>query len=87
MIIVDYYFAFLTVVVICLKRGANDLHVVQLMPLPPIMASFLALLKSRIVYLLPFWCRLNQVVLEKRPLNRCNSSSSSLLLRGCKVLL
>jgi len=21
--------------VICLKRGANDLHVVQLMPLPP----------------------------------------------------
>ena len=24
-----------------------------------------------------FWCRLTQVVLEKRPLNRCSSSSSS----------
>jgi len=27
---------------------------------------------------LPFWCRLTQVVLEKRPLNRCSSSSSSI---------
>jgi len=35
---------------------------VQLMQAPP-----LASLKSRIV--LPFWCRLTQVVLEKRPLN------------------
>ena len=25
---------------------------------------------------LPFWCRLTQVVLEKRPLNGCSSSSS-----------
>ena len=26
---------------------------------------------------LPFWCRLTQVVLEKRPLNGCSSSSAS----------
>jgi len=32
---------------------------------------FLASLKSRMV--LPFWCRLTQVVLEKRPLNGCLS--------------
>jgi len=38
-----------TGVVICLQRGANDLHMVQLMPLPPII-SF-ASLKSRMVYL------------------------------------
>ena len=31
--------------------------------------------KSRLV--LPFWYRLTQVVLEKRPLNGCSSSSSS----------
>ena len=47
--------------VICLERGANDLHVVQLMPLPP---TSLATVKSRMVYL--------SGVLEKRPLNRCN---------------
>jgi len=33
------------------------------------------LIKSRLV--LPFWYRLTQVVLEKRPLNGCSSSSSS----------
>ena len=27
---------------------------------------------------LPFWCRFTQVVLEKRPLNGCSSSSSNL---------
>jgi len=26
--------------VICLERGANDLHMVQLMPLPPIISCF-----------------------------------------------
>jgi len=26
---------------------------------------------------LPFWCQLTQIVLEKRPLNKCSSSSSS----------
>ena len=35
--------------VICLKRGADDLHMVQLMPLPP--PSSLAPVKSRMVYL------------------------------------
>jgi len=46
--------------VICLLRGANDLQMVQLMPLPP--PSSFASLKSRLFYF--FWCRLTQVVLE-----------------------
>ena len=37
--------------------------------------SSLASFKSRLV--VPFWYRLIQVVLEKRPLNCCSSSSSS----------
>jgi len=45
-------------------------------PYGPIKApSSLASFKSRVV--LPFWFWLTQVVLEKRPLNRCSSSSSS----------
>jgi len=48
--------------VICLKSAANDLHMAQLMPLPP-----RASLKSRLV--LPFWCRISGFVMEKRPLN------------------
>ena len=58
--------------VICLERGANDLHTVRLMPMP--VSSSLASVKSRMV--LPFWCRLIQVVLEKRLLNGCSSTSS-----------
>ena len=27
--------------VICLERGANDLHIVQLMPLPPLVSCFI----------------------------------------------
>jgi len=54
-----------TGLVICLERGA-DLHMAQLMPLP----LSLAPVKSRLV--LPFWYRLTQVVLEKRPLNGCS---------------
>jgi len=46
---------------------------VQLMPLHPKTPLSLASFKSRLV--LPFWYRLTQVVLEKRPLNRCSSSS------------
>jgi len=42
---------------------------VQLMPLHPQTPSSLASSKSRLV--LPFWYRLTQVVLEKRPLNGC----------------
>ena len=59
--------------VMCLEQGADFLHMVQLMPLHPETPSSLASLKSRLVLL--FWCRLTQVVLEKRPLNGCSSSS------------
>jgi len=34
---------------------------------------------SKIQIGLPFWCRLTQVVVEKRPLNGCSSSSSSIV--------
>jgi len=51
-------------VVISLERSANDLHMVQLIPLPP---HYLASLQSRMV--LPFSYRHTQVVLEKRWLN------------------
>ena len=57
--------------VICLEKGADCLHMVQLMPLHPKNPSSPASFKSRLV--LPFWYRLTQVVLEKRPLNRCSS--------------
>ena len=64
--------------VFCLQLGADCLHMVQLMPLHPETPSSLAPFKSRLV--LPFWCRFTQVVLEKRPLNRCSSCRSILLL-------
>ena len=38
-----------------------------------------ASVKSRLV--LPFWCRLTQVILEKRSLNGCSSSSSFMELK------
>jgi len=53
-----------------LERGADCLHMVQLMPLLPITLSSLASFKSRLV--LSFWYRLTQVVLERRPLNEYN---------------
>ena len=56
--------------VIYLERGADCLHMVQLMPLLSKTPSSLASCKSRLV--LPFWYRLTQVVLEKRLLNRCS---------------
>ena len=62
-------------VVICLERDANCLRVVQLMPQHPETLYSLASFKSGLVLL--FWYRLTQVFLEKRPLNRCSSSSSS----------
>ena len=52
--------------VICLERGANDLHMVQLMPLPP-----RHLLLQQNLEWLSFWYQPIQVVLEKRPLNGC----------------
>jgi len=57
-------------VVSVLERGAACLHMVQLMPSHPKTPSSLASFKSRLV--LPFWYRLTQVVLDKRPLNGCN---------------
>jgi len=63
-------------VVICLQRGADCLHMVQLIPLHPKIPSSLASLKSTLV--LPFWYRFTQAVLEKRPLNGCNSSNIKL---------
>jgi len=62
-------------VVICLQRGADCLHMVQLMPLHPQTPSSLASFKSRLV--LSFWYQLTWVVLEKRPLNGCSGSGSS----------
>ena len=59
-------------VVICLDRGADCLHMVQLMPLHPKTPSSLASFKSRLV--LPFWHWLTQIIWEKRPLNGCSSS-------------
>ena len=61
--------------VICLERGADYLHTVQLVahiPEPHYLLPHL----NRLV--LPFWYQLTQVVLEKRPLNGCSSSSRSL---------
>ena len=60
------------VVVMCLERGADCLHVVQLMPLHPRTPESLASFKSRLV--LPFCYWLTQVVLGKRPWNGCSSS-------------
>ena len=50
--------------VICLKQSTNDLHMVQLMPLPSHHLCF-----SKIQNGLSFWYWPIQVVLEKRPLN------------------
>ena len=58
-------------VVICLERGADCLHMIQLMPLHHKTSSSLASFKSRLV--LPFWYQRTQIVLEKRSLNKRNS--------------
>jgi len=65
-------------VVIRPKRGADCLHMVHLMPLPSPNLIISCSLKSRLV--LPFWYRLTQVVLEKRPLNGCSGCLSLSLL-------
>ena len=53
-------------VVICLERGTDCLHMVQLMLLHKKALSSHASFKSKLV--LPFWYQHIQVVLEKRPL-------------------
>jgi len=58
--------------VICLEWSEYNLHMVQMMPLPPIISCFITIQNG-----LSFWCRLTQVVLEKKPLNGRSSSSSS----------
>jgi len=60
----------------CLERGADCLHMAQLMPLHPKTLPTPASFKSTLV--LPFWYRLTQAVLEKRQLNRCSSSSKKI---------
>ena len=47
-------------VVIYLEQGANDLHMVQLMPLPPDHLCF-----SKIFNCLSFWYKLTQLVPTK----------------------
>jgi len=54
---------------ICLERGADCLHTVQLMALHPQTPSSLISFKSRLVLL--FLYLFTHVVLEKRPLNGC----------------
>jgi len=61
-------------VIICLELGAACLRMVQLMPLHSKTPSSRASFESRLV--LPFCCRLTEVVLEKRPLNGCSGSGS-----------
>jgi len=53
---------------LCLGQCA-DLHMAQLMPLPPIISCCS---KSRLV--LPFWCQLTRVVLDK-------------IQEGCKMVV
>jgi len=57
---------------ICLEKGTDCLHMVQLMPLHPKTTSFDASFTLRLV--LPFWYWLTQVVLEKSTLNECSST-------------
>ena len=61
--------------VICSKRSADCLNMVQLMPLHPKTPSLLTCfikIQTGLVFLVP----VTQVVLEKRSLNECSSSSS-----------
>ena len=52
--------------VICLERGANDLHNYGPADATGTWSSIVSL-KSRTV--LPYWCQRTQVVLERRPLS------------------
>jgi len=48
-------------VLVCLEQGANDLHMVQLMPMP-LHTYFIKIQNG-----LPFWCRLTWVAVERGP--------------------
>jgi len=41
-------------VVICLERGANDLHMVYLLPLPPIISCFIRIKIGLIFLMTPY---------------------------------
>ena len=69
-----------TGMVTCLQWGANDLHMVQLMHCHRIISC-----SSKIQNRLPFWCQLNQVILEKAVKNGCSSSSSSSTFLGDRL--
>jgi len=58
--------------VICLELGTNDLHMhmVQLMPLPPIVYCFIKVQNG-----LPFWFPAYPGCPGKMPLNGCSSSN------------
>jgi len=71
-------------VVICLERGADCFCMVQLLPLPSQNPSSLASFKSKLV--LRFWYWLTQVVLEKRQLIGCSSSTTYLWHGCCRAL-
>ena len=60
-------------VVICLERGAACLHMVQLMPLSARNSTTSCLINTGFTFLVLAY---TLVVLEKRPLNGCSSSSS-----------
>jgi len=65
-------------VVSSLKRGADCLRMVQLMPLhPKILSSLSSFVSFNSRLVLPFWYRLTQVVLDKRPLSGCSSRRRS----------
>jgi len=68
-------------IVVCLQRGATDLRMVKLMPLPPLISCFIKSLNGYFISLLPAF----QVVLVKRPLNGCCWTSITFVY--CRTLL
>jgi len=47
--------------VVCLERGATDLHMAQLMSMPPIISCFIKIQTGLTILV---WCQLSQVVLK-----------------------
>jgi len=70
--------------VISLEWGAENLHVVQLMSLPPIISCFIKIQND-----IPLWCRLTPVVLEKEAIkwvSRSHGLPSLQLLNFCFLI-